>query len=156
MITTRPGYKDYPAVCHSAGAKSLIIYSGWTDSINGQYANAMHIWGVFVDDTLGIAGKREDHVGEYHSYLMQNTPNPFSISTRFNYQLSSPSKALLAVYNINGQLVKTIVDECQKEGFHSVQWDGRNQENEIVSSGIYFYRLQAGMFNKTKKLILLK
>ncbi|HTY09099.1 MAG TPA: FlgD immunoglobulin-like domain containing protein, partial [Candidatus Edwardsbacteria bacterium] len=150
------GNKDYPAVCHGDGGKSLVIYSGWTDTINGEYANAMRMWGVFIDDTLGVAGKIErNHIG-LHTLLMQNSPNPFNTSTNINYQLSAPEKAILAVYNINGQLVKTIVNHDQPAGFYTVKWDGRNESNELVSSGIYLYRLHAGSITQIKKLILVR
>jgi len=62
----------------------------------------------------------------------------------------------LEVYNIRGQKVRTLVNEFKEIGYHSVIWDGRDDNSKPVGSGIYFYRLNAGDFDKTRKMILLK
>ena len=54
-----------------------------------------------------------------------------------------------------GKLVKTLVDDFQSSGFRSIQWNGKNSNNDKVSSGIYFYSIQSGEFHSTKKMILL-
>jgi len=90
--------------------------------------------------------------------LSQNYPNPFNATTAISYQLSgvSPHRTTLKVYNIAGQEVRTLVDEEQASGYYSVSWDGRDGLSKEVSSGIYFYRLQAGSYTETKKMVLLK
>jgi len=90
--------------------------------------------------------------------LAQNYPNPFNATTAISYQLSgvSPHHTTLKVYNIAGQKVRTLVDEEQAPGYYSVSWDGRDGLGTEVSSGIYFYRLQAGSYAEIRKMVLLK
>ena len=86
--------------------------------------------------------------------LLGNYPNPFNPSTTIRYSLRESSLATLAVYNSLGQKIKTLVDGSQTAGVHTVQWDGRDEEGQRVSSGVYFYRLQSGEYRKTMKMVL--
>lgn len=88
--------------------------------------------------------------------LKQNYPNPFNPSTRIAYSLPAASHVTLKIYRVDGQLIRTLQNGLQKEGSHEIIWDGRNESGVKVSSGIYFYELQADNFNQTKKMILLK
>ncbi|UCE19490.1 MAG: right-handed parallel beta-helix repeat-containing protein [Gemmatimonadota bacterium] len=88
--------------------------------------------------------------------LAQNYPNPFNPVTTIDYALAKESPVKLVVYNVLGQKVKTLVNEKQPIGYHVVRWDGRGEDGSEVSSGVYFYRLNAGSFTKTMKMMLLK
>ena len=88
--------------------------------------------------------------------LSTNYPNPFNPTTIIEYNLATRSGVLLDVLNILGEPVKTLIDEVQSPGQHSVSWDGRDDSGAPVSSGIYFYRLRVGHQTATKKMILLK
>jgi 5'-nucleotidase/UDP-sugar diphosphatase len=88
--------------------------------------------------------------------LFQNYPNPFNPQTKISYTLPEDSYVKLTIYNILGQKVKLVVDEYQSAGTKNVIWDGRNEKGERVTSGIYFYKLQAGNFVKTKKMSMVK
>ena len=68
-----------------------------------------------------------------------------------NYQLSINSFISLKIYNLLGQEIATLVNEAQQPGLHEVKWDASN-----VPSGVYFYRLQAGKYTETKKLLLIR
>lgn len=83
--------------------------------------------------------------------LRQNYPNPFNAGTTIKYKLPRASIVNLKVYNVLGQEVATLVDESEPAGIHAVQFGGSG-----FSSGVYFYRLQAGEFVQTRKLLLLK
>ena len=83
--------------------------------------------------------------------LIQNYPNPFNPTTTFEYTLLSPGEVSLTIYNLLGQEVARLVNEVQRAGYHKVKWNASN-----FSSGIYFYRLQAGDFTQTRKMVLLK
>jgi sugar lactone lactonase YvrE len=87
---------------------------------------------------------------------LANYPNPFNPSTTINYSLKVNSKVLLNIYNIKGQKVKTLVNELLLAGEHSAIWNGRDANDKQVSSGIYFYKLKAGDYQKVKKMILIK
>jgi hypothetical protein len=88
--------------------------------------------------------------------LSQNYPNPYNLQTQIAYQLPQPGKVLLKIYNIRGELVRTLVNEYKPAGYHSVTWDGRNGDGVAVSSGIYFYKLSSGSFSATRKMVMLK
>jgi len=94
-------------------------------------------------------GNRKLIPGEF--YLSQNYPNPFNPITVFRYQLPIESKVTLRINNLLGQEIKTLIDEWQDAGYKTVEWDANN-----VASGVYFYRINAGSFIQTKKLILMK
>jgi hypothetical protein len=83
--------------------------------------------------------------------LYQNYPNPFNPTTKIQYQVSSSSHVSLNVYDVLGNEVRTLINEEKPAGFYEVEFDARN-----LSSGIYFYRLKAGSFVETKKMILLR
>jgi hypothetical protein len=83
--------------------------------------------------------------------LRQNYPNPFNPTTTIRYTLPYKSRVFLAVYNTLGQKIKTLVQESQEAGYHEVQFDGSN-----LASGVFFYRLQAGTYVQTRKLLLLR
>jgi len=88
--------------------------------------------------------------------LFQNQPNPFNPETKISYYLSEGCEVKLIIYNILGRRVKTLFEGHQNAGMNTLVWDGKNDQGEQLSSGIYFYRLQAGEFIQTKKMNLLK
>ncbi|MBN2009827.1 cellulase family glycosylhydrolase [candidate division KSB1 bacterium] len=83
-------------------------------------------------------------------------PNPFNPSTIISYQLPVSSDVHLSVYNLNGQLVQTLVTGQQEAGLHQVEWNGMDDWGQTISSGVYLYRLQAGNRVSTSKMLLMK
>ena len=83
--------------------------------------------------------------------MSQNYPNPFNPSTKINYELQIANYVTLNIYDINGKLVKELVNEKQSAGSYSIDFDGSG-----LPSGTYIYRLQAGDYSETKKMVLLK
>ena len=88
--------------------------------------------------------------------LHNNYPNPFNPVTTINYDLPKDAKVLLIIYDLMGREVARLNDSFMSAGYHSVQWNARNQYGAQVSAGVYFYHIQAGEFIKTQKMILLK
>jgi|GEM_PF-2983070 len=89
--------------------------------------------------------------------LGQNYPNPFNPTTSISYTVDQTSNVTLEIMNLRGQLVQTLVNEVKVANTYTAAWDGRNTNGEIVTSGIYFYRLRTDNgFNQTKKMVLLK
>lgn len=88
--------------------------------------------------------------------LSQNFPNPFNPETQISYSLPREAHVTLTIFNVLGQKVKTLVDELQDAGYKSIRWDGENDSGNKVSSGIYFYRIQAGDYSQTKRMVLLE
>jgi len=88
--------------------------------------------------------------------LSQNYPNPFNPLTRIQYQLPEAGEVKLVIYNIRGQMVRTLVQERQMAGYYFVTWDGCDDAGQVLASGIYFYHLQTPRFQQTKRMVLLK
>ena len=89
--------------------------------------------------------------------LADNYPNPFNPETTLKYQLPESADVSLEIYNMLGQVVRTLVNENQSAGRYTLQWDGKNDSRHSLSSGIYFYRIQAGgEFQSVKKMLLVK
>ncbi|MCK4776282.1 MAG: T9SS type A sorting domain-containing protein, partial [Candidatus Krumholzibacteria bacterium] len=90
--------------------------------------------------------------------LYPAVPNPFNPETTIRYELKERGHVSLAVYNVAGKLVRTLVDEVKPPlaGGYSVAWDGRTNAGNPVPSGVYFYRLVTQNFMQTRKMILLK
>ena len=91
------------------------------------------------------------YIGPKEFKLEQNFPNPFNPTTKIQYQLPQDSRVTLKIYDILGSEVATLVNEEQEAGYKEIQFTGSN-----IASGMYVYRLQAGDFISTKKMMLLK
>ena len=88
--------------------------------------------------------------------LAQNRPNPFNPTTTIRFVLPAREDVTLAIYDANGRLVRTLVNEVRGYGAHEVTWDGRDDGGVAMGSGVYFYRLRAGKLTESKKMVLLK
>ncbi|MFC1555958.1 FlgD immunoglobulin-like domain containing protein [candidate division KSB1 bacterium] len=88
--------------------------------------------------------------------LHQNYPNPFNPETTIRFELPAAADVRINVYNILGKEVATVTNQGFAAGEHSVKWNGRNSFGSQVSSGMYFYRIEAGTFVKTMKMVLLR
>ena len=90
------------------------------------------------------------------SFLKQNHPNPFNPMTTISFGLSEPANVSLRIYDAAGRLVRTLIDEHRAANRYEITWDGRDGTGRMAASGIYFYRLDAGAFTQTKKMVLLR
>ena len=88
--------------------------------------------------------------------LLNNYPNPFNPETTIRFTLKETAPAKLYVYNIKGQLVKKLVDKVLPSGMHQIVWNGKDNNNCNVASGMYFYRLESANYTCVKKMLLLK
>ena len=102
----------------------------------------------------GLAGTNDDLPDEFS--LSQNYPNPFNPNTEIQFALPRAGQVKLGIYNIIGQRVVTLVDGFMAAGYHRVMWDSRNSSGKDVASGIYLYKLEAGDFVRSRKMLLLK
>jgi len=105
--------------------------------------------------TLGVSTEQLSVIPHDYS-LSQNYPNPFNPSTNIEFALPRQSHVSLKVYDVIGREVATLFSEEKSAGRFTVRWNGKNNNNQLISSGIYFYRLEAGNFVQTKKMILIK
>jgi len=88
--------------------------------------------------------------------LRQNSPNPFNPSTRIEFDLPARCLATLAIYDVRGTLVRTLVQRELEGGAHQASWDGLDSQGRPASSGLYFYRLTAGKQSISRKLVLMR
>jgi len=114
--------------------------------------------GIYLDDIL-ISEELTDVSNDVWQNLLQLSafPNPFNPSTTIEFSIPNPTQAELSIYNIKGEKVRTLLSQQKlSTGKHQIEWDGKNDYNKNVSSGIYLYQLQTEKFRKTEKMILLK
>jgi hypothetical protein len=102
-----------------------------------------------------VAAKTEENRPLKFS-LEQNVPNPFNPSTEIRFRLEQPAAVELAVYNVLGQKIRTLVSGTLPGGEHSAMWDGRDGQGRVLSTGVYFYRLRAGERMLTRRMVLIK
>jgi len=88
--------------------------------------------------------------------LKVNYPNPFSGITNIEYSIKNDSPVIVEVYNVKGQVIKTLINKSQKAGSHTVIWDGTNDYGDKVSAGVYFYKINAGKYTSSRKMIMMK
>jgi hypothetical protein len=100
---------------------------------------------------LAVTGISDNNTVVAKFELSQNYPNPFNPTTTINYSVPTAGLVTLKVYNVLGNEVETLVSEQKSSGTYNVQFIGNR-----LASGVYFYKLQAGSFIETKKMILLK
>jgi len=104
-----------------------------------------------IDNPAGPAIGLPREFALYHNY-----PNPFNPSTTITFDLPRSENVQLRIFNLLGQVVNTLVDGPLKAGSHQINWDARDRSGISVASGIYFYRIEAGNFVATRKMLLMQ
>ena len=105
----------------------------------------------------GITVNIEQGIISPKNYMLkQNYPNPFNHSTSIVYDIHKESIVNIIIYDLMGKEVRTLINKYQSIGRHNVLWNGKDDLDQLVSGGIYFYKLQAGDFVQTRKMVLLK
>ncbi|HPC35645.1 MAG TPA: NosD domain-containing protein [Candidatus Marinimicrobia bacterium] len=133
---------EYRYVDHDV--KSGITY--WYKLEDVDYKGKTELHGAISATTLGPK----------EFCLHPNYPNPFNPVTTISYDLPKDVYVELTVYNMLGEKVTTLVKGNQPAGYYSVEWDGRNSQGRIVSSGMYFLRISAGSYCKTNKMVFVR
>lgn len=111
--------------------------------------------GLWVNDNATGVDETKNSIPT-NFYLSQNYPNPFNPTTEIHYELPENTHVVLQIVNILGERVKTLLDKDEPAGVYAVQWDGTDDHQHRVSSGVYLYRIEAGDFVAAKKMILIK
>ena len=89
--------------------------------------------------------------------LYQCYPNPFNPMTTIRYELWVPAVTTIEIFDISGRLVRVLKEpSLETEGIHLINWNGKDRNGRNVASGTYFYRLEAGDFAKTKRMVLIR
>jgi len=105
--------------------------------------------GVIIDIDIEVS------VPENYA-LAQNYPNPFNPETEIRFRLPEAGHAVVRIYNTLGQEIRTLTDREYEAGFHSIRWDGKDNNGNLVASSIYLFQLKAGVFSQIKKMSLIR
>jgi hypothetical protein len=134
-----------------AGAEKLLIV-GVSDEVSVRSVQTGTVDGRLLDMSVASIG----NVLPDAFSLYQNYPNPFNPETTIEFDIPSAGPVRLAVYNVLGQLVRTLIDGELDPGSHSIRWDGTDKTGNSVSSGIYLYRLETPDASAARKMLLMK
>ncbi len=155
MITSKITNSPYHSYTYLVAKDASSGSAGWYFVSDSDTSIALYLIRAYVSN--GVTGVNESVELLPTSYkLDQNYPNPFNPSTVIRYELPKMGNVQIKIYDALGQEVRSLIDEEQNTGTHNVLWDGANNYGQRVSSGIYFYRIVAGDFVQTKKMIMMK
>lgn len=134
-------------------------YLSYIDVLGNDPLNSSDRVAVNVDFVTSVGPSAEGIPLEFE--LHQNYPNPFNPGTRISFGIPEESRVTVKVYNIIGQEIAVLVNEKKPAGYHAIEWDGRNSVARSVTSGVYFYRMEASSvsgrsFTQINKMLLLK
>ncbi len=138
------------------------LFWQYEDLSNGQTYTA-GVTAVYDDgvseiieiDFTYIGTSAEDNI-ETDTKLKNNYPNPFNPTTTISFSLKETGYVSIDIYNLKGQLVKTLVNQELERNDHKIIWDGKDNSDKSLGSGIYFYKMKNGIYTSTKKMILIK
>ncbi len=157
---------SYTATTNNSGAYSIIAQTGTysvhvsANNFQGQTAEGVVVHAnqtTTVNFILIPGSDSDDPVAPVTATeLVGNYPNPFNPSTTIRYSILEPSPVTLVIYNLKGQKVRVLVDQLRPTGHHTVVWDGKDDKGSPVSSGVYYYRMQAGDYHNVRKMLLME
>jgi carboxypeptidase family protein/immune inhibitor InhA-like protein/flagellar hook capping protein FlgD len=150
-------------VAGNGGSVTVTVTFDATDLVEGDVLVADLVIGnnagddVIIPVTLTVTGSiAGETLPVLHTILNNNYPNPFNPNTNIAYSIKDAAKVTLEVYNVKGQLVKTLVNDHRETGHYNANWNGKDNSSKTVASGVYFYKMKAGNYVSTKKMILMK
>lgn len=140
-------------------------YAHYTDANlpNGTYA--YYVTNLYSDNhesepsdlvTLAITGVDDPIIPATITGLTGNFPNPFNPHTSIAFSVKDPTPVKITIYNLKGQKIRTLVDAAKTNGQYKVTWDGRDDNGNAVSGGVYMYKMTAGDFHTVKRMLMLK
>ncbi|MCH8124899.1 T9SS type A sorting domain-containing protein [candidate division KSB1 bacterium] len=130
--------------------KGDIFESGWSNFFELLPSNQVGGGNNTTTDVEEIVGIPSTFA------LRQNYPNPFNPETTIEYDLPRSTQVEISIYNLAGKKIKTLIDHHQDAGNYRIIWDGRNDSNNLVASGVYLYKITTSEFQKVKKCLFLK
>jgi len=133
------------------GINDILFHAGM--AAGGSYG---HVF-VFSGDTGLVVNVSDSNQPLPYLYeLHQNYPNPFNISTTIKFSISFNQHVELTIYNLLGEKVVTLINTALRAGAYSAKWQGRNENNQLMSSGIYIYSIHTNEYSLAKKMVLIK
>ncbi len=137
------------------GTTTQMNYYSFADSPRGGGKYSYRLKQIDINGKFKYSSIREVYVPTKFT-LYQNHPNPFNPETMIGFELPVNSQVTLEIYNMLGQKIITLINEHRPAGFQQMIWDGKDNFGRTVGSGVYFYRIKAGSFESTRKLVLLR
>jgi len=155
--TTQTNWEDFNFLIGGpiATAYYKVIAQDLTNQ-NSGYSNTVSVVGAPGMAKPGQPLTESNEEAPNSFQIHENYPNPFNPSTRIRYELPIESNVSLIVHNISGKIVKTIVTESQSAGRYEIQWNGQDDTGNLVSTGMYFARIQAGSYSHVIKMIYMR
>jgi hypothetical protein len=152
------------SINHTKQYCSGAVPVGRTPFLPGSYEGRVDLFRTVLEDVFGLpstgtgtGGTTEvPEAATFKWALHQNMPNPVAAGTEVRYEIARTSNVSIKVYNAMGQLVRTLVDERKEPGRYSATWDAKNVRGEDVSAGVYFYKMDAGQYASTKKMLVVR
>jgi hypothetical protein len=147
---------DYSSAVMNKTANYTAIYFGfWPEVVATDQASEFEtLLNNILDNTTAVDDGVENVAAEFA--LKQNYPNPFNPTTQIEYSIPAKSLVSLKIYDINGNLIRTLYNSAQAQGRYNVTWDATNDFGAHVASGVYFYKLQTETRVMTRKMLLMK
>ena len=143
--------QQFPGITHDGTGKSYVTWTDWRlPASNGRNKD------VFYKEGIGVVTAVDATPAPAFSRLLKNYPNPFNPLTRISFRLDRDAQVSLRVYDVQGRLVRTLVDDYLAAGPRLVEWDGSDDEGRSVASGTYYLRLQGGGTYLSRTVNLLK
>jgi len=137
--------------------RDLELGETYTYEVRAIYTLPVAISEPSLPCEIMITVSEDDFTNPYtQTELMNNYPNPFNPETIISFYLKEKSHVLLEVYNIKGELVRTLVNKEFEPGKRNIVWNGKDNQHQMTASGVYFYRMQSMGYESIKKMILLK
>jgi len=148
-----PGLVGYWQLNEGCGEKIVDLTA---NQLEGQLEDVCWYQGIHLDPPTELA--QREIFREYPSTcrLHANYPNPFNPATTITYELPTAGLVRINIYNISGQLIKRLIDATKGAGFHSVRWNGQDEQGKAASAGVYLVRMQTTEAEHTRKILLLK
>ena len=130
-------------------------YVAWLDYIS---SGKEEIVGVYMQkvSTGGFTPIAEHNVPRKAVTLYQNYPNPFNPTTTISFAMKNSDRVKLNVYNVKGQKVAELADDVFEQGIHTIVWNGKDNNDKNVASGVYYYQIKSGGHVETRKMLLMK
>ncbi len=124
-------------------------------SVSAQYSSG-EAFPVLTEEITILSDKQDFVSIPIRTELLGNYPNPFNPNTKINFSLDKNSFVRIKIYNIKGQVVRSLMEDNLKEGYHSVIWNGEDNNGKEAASGLYFYKMESDDYSAIKKTILIK
>lgn len=131
----------------------ILLQAGqWND---GEVSADFDYFEIIRDVPVGIVRETDNHLPAQFD-LGQNYPNPFNPSTQIAFSLPTTARVILAIHDILGRKIRTLLNQTVTPGHYQVTWDGRDENGKQVASGLYIYRIRAGNYYKNRKMLLIR